>query len=229
MSRVSSKIRVCVCVCACVGATQARVKGGYPLIFNSVLQCFAVCCSELNCAPERLFVCHVSKIKCVCVCVCVCVRVCKYDTGNVSLREMPHANVQHASLMYTATRNKCSLMYATRVPCCSSSSSIVFIVSYLHTLTHTHTHTHTQFKGAKRLSCAVCCSVLRCAAVCRSVLQCVAVRCSVLQCVAVCCGVLQCVAMFCGVLQCSCCLSMHTSVAVCCNVLRCVAVCCSVL
>ena len=45
----------------------------------------------------------------------------------------------------------------------------------------------------RRVSLAVCCSVLQCVAVCCSVLQCVVVCCSVLQCVAVCCSVLQCV------------------------------------
>jgi len=64
--------------------------------------------------------------------------------------------------------------------------------------------------------CAVCCSVLQCAAVCCSVLQCVAVCCSVLQYVAVSCSVLQCVTVCCNVVQCVC--SVLQYVAVFCSV-----------
>jgi len=70
-------------------------------------------------------------------------------------------------------------------------------------------------ESCKRISVAVCCSVLQCVAVCCSVLQCSAVCCSVLQCVAVCCSVLQCVAV--------CCIALHC-VAVRGSVLQCVAV-----
>jgi len=56
-----------------VGAVWGCVDGGNTFICCSVLQCVAVGCSELNCAAERFFVCHVSTIKHMCVCVCVCV------------------------------------------------------------------------------------------------------------------------------------------------------------
>ena len=88
------------------------------------------------------------------------------------------------------------------------------------------------------LQCAVCCSLLKCAALCCSVMQCAAVCCSVLQCAAVCCSV-QCAALCCSLLQCaalccsvmqfaSVCHSMLQCDAVCCRVLPCTAVCCRV-
>jgi len=187
------------CVAACCIVLQCAEKNCYFVVFRSVLQFVAVCCSVL-----------LKKTRCL------------HPTSTNCNRRTIYEKIQPVSFVYV---NHCITLQHTATHCNTlqqadqlwQDTACVVCVPQ---------HPRQSAGCAQVLQCvAVCCSVLQCAAGCCSVLQCVAVCCSVLQCVAVCCSVLQCVAMCCRVLQCvAVCCSVLQCIAVCCSVLQCVVI-----
>jgi len=139
----------------------------------SVLQCFAVYCSVLQCAlhlerGERVVVVH-DHVHELLQSVLQCVAVC------------------------------CSVLQCVAV-CCSVLQCVAVCVAFErreHVVVHDHVHELLQCVLQCAEVCCMCYSVLPCVAVCCSI----AVCCRVLQCVAVCCSVLQRVAVCCSAWQ----------------------------
>ena len=162
----------------------------YVAVRCSVLQCAALCCSELHMLLQELItvllvllammVCASGVLQCAVVCYSVCdvlpccgVLQCAVVCWSVMQCVASSCSVFHMSLLTLIT----VLLVLLAMMVCASGDGV-------------------------RFRCVAVTTVLQCAAVCCSALQCTAVRCSVLQCAAVCYSALQCAAVCCSVLKC---------------------------